>query len=257
MKAALFKEILDNNTSGASTLYKQTLELFISNEFYHGQRRALEAVRKLRKSFPAMAVFAYLEERLRESSEAVDATARRLRDDARQQIDSIARTIRRYWRKKRRIITISHSSVVESIITRNKNRVSSVLVSVSSPMNEGEGLALKLARQGIPIMLCADANLPGMIQSDDLVLLGADCVAESFIVNKTGSYALALAAREKKARCLVVAESFKRVSKNYFRFTQTRKPPNEIATARAKNITVHNAYFETVPMSLIDRVISG
>lgn len=250
--------IIGDRTSGASALYRRTLDLFITDAAFHTPDRLKKAVTKLKKQFPDMAVFAYLEQKLTKvDKKSIAARLGALRDEADQAKEAICRAAARFWKKPRRIVTISQSSVVLSAIIAGQDKVTSVLVSESSPKKEGVITAGKLAALGISVELVVDAALPGKIEKDDLILFGADCITKKYIINKTGSYPLALAAARAKARTFVLAEPFKCLSESQPDIVSVNQPPSEILATSQNHLHVTNIYFEKVPIELIDRIITG
>lgn len=252
------QNILQDRTSGASTLYRQTLELFTSDKSFHSQMSARKAVSQLKIRFPEMAVFFYLDQQLKNlSGTPVVDRFYELKTEADNAVASICKAVARYWKKPRRIIILSRSSVVTAIINSRRDFVISVLISESSPKKEGIQTAKELAKQGIKVELVADAAIPGMIQRTDLILLGADSIGKDYIVNKTGTYPLALAADRKKAPVYVIAEPFKRLPKNLYPPEASQQPPSEICKTSSKYLKITNRYFEKVPVSLITKIITG
>lgn len=253
-----FTDILNDKTSGASTLYRQSLSLLVeTSEKYRSRSAVDDIVRRLQVAFPEMAVFVYLKNHLeRTNFEDIPATLHQLQGEAETAVSSIGRRIDRLWRKPRRIVTYSQSSVVAEILMQRRKKITSVLISCASPKNEGIVVARKLAAAGIPVALVTDAALPAMIEKDDYIFLGADAVTERYFVNKCGTWSLLLAAKEKKAVSFVFFESFKRVSCRSFSFDPRRHVQEEILTGRYPRITVHNFYFEKIPLNCANWLIS-
>lgn len=83
-------------------------------------------------------------------------------------------------------------------------------VTQSSPDNTGEQMVRDLQKAGIECTLIADLAIGYIMESIDIVLVGAEGVVESGgIINRIGSYTMALCAREMKKPFYVLAESFK------------------------------------------------
>ena len=121
------------------------------------------------------------------------------------------------------VAVLSRSSTVLAVAAGLPGR--RWLVSESLPGGEGARMAADLAglrdaaggKTAAEVVLLPDAELIGIVASArrgavDAVLLGADAVAaDGSIVNKTGSRALAEAARRAGLRCLAVADPWKRL----------------------------------------------
>ncbi|MCK5126499.1 MAG: hypothetical protein KAR42_09605 [candidate division Zixibacteria bacterium] len=257
MSNSSLQDILKNTSSGASDLYSQVLSLFISNEKYQLYNSARKASDKLCQKFPEMAVFQYLKGRITNHNGNLSPLFILLKSDAETESENICSKVRRFWRKKRRVVTISQSSMVLRVLKAYPERIESVLLSVSSPKNEGILMARKLALANIKVTVVTDAALPGMITQQDYIFTGADTVTERYIVNKTGTYALALAAQVVKAKVLTFCESFKFIEGREHLGGEPDHPRQEILRTNNPNIHVNNHYFEKIPRKLIYRIITG
>jgi methylthioribose-1-phosphate isomerase len=96
-------------------------------------------------------------------------------------------------------------------VLAERGRIAEVLVGETRPLLQGARLTtLELAAAGIPHRLCVDAAVPaamamGMVQA---VVVGADRITlDGDVVNKVGTYALAVAARRHALPFVVVAPS--------------------------------------------------
>lgn len=150
------------------------------------------------------------------------------------------------------VATTSSSKSVLSILeaaSRSGTKFE-VVLSESRPRLEGVTLARHLAGAGIRATLVTDAALPGLVSGVDLVLLGADSVSDDGFVNKTGSYALALAAREADVACYVAALTDKLLP-SALRGDPTRaRDADELLSDPPAGVAVSNRYFEVVPLAL-------
>ena len=82
------------------------------------------------------------------------------------------------------------------------------------------------ARAGIPVTLIPDTAAAAALEGADMVLVGAEGVAESGgIVNKVGTYQIALCARALGVPVYVAAESYKFA--RIFPLNQRDLPPEE------------------------------
>jgi translation initiation factor 2B subunit (eIF-2B alpha/beta/delta family) len=251
-------DILRDCVSGSSTLYKKTIDLFLGNPYYHHPPRTVYAVERLIEQFPEMAVFVYLKSRLAKSSgKTIALLLQDLQSEADAELGMIGRNLDRIWKSPKRIVTYSRSSVATRLILERCHKIRSLLISTGAPHNEGALSAEVFADCGIRVVLCSDAALPGMIERDDLLILGADGVTEHYFVNKCGSLSLALAAREAKAVSCVVYERFKRVDSRRFSFRPKQHPTREIVARGKHHIDICNAYFEKVPADLVNWFITS
>ena len=124
------------------------------------------------------------------------------------------------------------------------------------PGREGAPQARFLAQEGLDVTVITDAAAGMFIARCDALLLGADTVyGDGSIVNKTGSYLLALAATAQERPVYVLAEPFKFSSADPADFVAEEQNPDEVQSPSV-NVTVRNPTFERVPAELITRIIS-
>jgi translation initiation factor eIF-2B subunit alpha len=110
------------------------------------------------------------------------------------------------------ILTHGYSRVVLVALLQaaKKHRRFSVIVTESRPDNDGYRTAARLAEASIPCTVVMDAGVGYEMAGVDLVMVGAEAVAESGgIINKLGTYQLSLVARALNKPFYVAAESFK------------------------------------------------
>lgn len=111
-----------------------------------------------------------------------------------------------------RVLTHARSrAVLETLILAAKSHKRfHVYVTRSSPDNTGEQMCAELKKAGIECTLILDAAIGYIMESIDIVLVGAEGVVESGgIINRVGTYTMALCAREMKKPFYVLAESLK------------------------------------------------
>lgn len=81
---------------------------------------------------------------------------------------------------------------------------------MSSLDNEGEIMMKELQAEQIECTLILDASIGYIMETIDIVLVGAEGVMESGgIINRIGTYTMALCAKEMKKPFYVLTESFK------------------------------------------------
>lgn len=111
-----------------------------------------------------------------------------------------------------RILTHSRSRVVlhTLIEAAQQNKYFEVFVTKSAPDDSGERMYNDLREHKIQCTLIMDAAIGYIMESIDFVMLGAEAVVESGgIVNKIGSYTMALSARAMNKPFYVLTESVK------------------------------------------------
>jgi len=130
-----------------------------------------------------------------------------------------------------------------------------VICPESRPMREGVELARRLGELKIPVALIADGLAPSMVHEADLVLVGGDALSREGLINKIGTYGLALAAREAGVEFIALAGTQKFLSDFALPLTSERNPA-ELLPEALENVSVCNRYFELTPLRLISRVIT-
>lgn len=130
-------------------------------------------------------------------------------DEARGKIVKLAT---RFINDGSRILTHSRSRVVLQTLKEaaRMNKRFHVYVTISAPDNSGERMCKDLQDAHIPCTLILDSAVGYIMEQIDFVMVGAEGVVESGgIVNKIGSYTIALCAKEAKVPFYVLTESFK------------------------------------------------
>lgn len=157
----------------------------------------------------------------------------------------------------RTIMTHSLSSTVLQVCRLLRDQGLQVIATESRPLQEGRSLAEKLSDWGIPAVYVTDAQMGLFVAHADVVLVGADSVlADGAVVNKVGTYPLALAARDQGVPFYVCCESFK--------WRQTGEPlpeleemaANELGAPERPGVAVRNVYFDITPARLVSAWIS-
>ncbi len=154
------------------------------------------------------------------------------------------------------VLTLSASRVVEETLLAlaHSGAVTSVVVAESRPRLEGATLARRLAALGGPrVAVTYDAALPGLCMPKSLVILGADAVLPDAFVNKSGSLALCMAAREAGARALVVTTTHKVLRPEALPYFHLPHPdPGD----RGDGAVFLDIQFEHVPLRLVEAVVT-
>lgn len=156
------------------------------------------------------------------------------------------------------VATISTSESVRAVLAAAVKKGTSlrVLVSESRPSAEGVEFATSLPAWGIPVTVVVDAALPQLAARCELVLVGADAVSENSFTNKVGTYPLVLAARDAGVPVYVAALEDKFIPEGTRGRPDRVWDPDEVLPNAPAGVTVENRYFEEVPLSLTDGVIT-
>lgn len=118
----------------------------------------------------------------------------------------------RFIRDGATVLTNSFSKVVTKLLldVAKKNKRIRVLVTESRPDCSGYKTASRLQEAGMMVSVVADSAVAYLIEKVDLVLVGAEGVCEGGgIINKIGTFPMALIAKQFNKPFYVMAESFK------------------------------------------------
>jgi translation initiation factor eIF-2B subunit delta len=100
-----------------------------------------------------------------------------------------------------------------------------------------------------------DAALPLVLSQAQQRWIGADAVTDLGVLNKIGSYAAALAAREHSVPAYALASRRKFLPASSGALKIVEKRPEEVWEAAPRAVRPRNVYFELVPMALLRGVV--
>ncbi len=121
---------------------------------------------------------------------------------------------------------------------------------------EGRNTALELAKEGIKVNFFVDCAIAQKVKEADFVMIGADSLyPNGNVVNKIGSYPLAVTARMHDKPFYVMTHSLKLKLKELHHQDNIEEfhDPKEVWDIEHENIEVLNPYFELVPGYMITR----
>lgn len=155
------------------------------------------------------------------------------------------------------IATLSMSGIVRDAIleAHTAGREPRALIGEGRPGLEGRALASALASRGVASWLVADAALPLLLGQAGMLWLGADAVTDKGVINKVGSYAAALAARERSVPVYALATRRKFLPAATGALKIEEMPPEEIWEAPPEHVEPRNVYFEVVPLELLQGIV--
>ena len=153
--------------------------------------------------------------------------------------------------------TLSSSTDVREALLEaaRSERRPRVLVGEGRPLLEGREQAARLAEAGLPVWLVVDAALPLLVSQARMVWIGADAVTDQGVINKVGSFALALAAREHSVPVYALASRRKFLPAATAALRIEEMTAAEVWDAPAPGVQPRNVYFELVPMGLLRAVV--
>jgi translation initiation factor 2B subunit (eIF-2B alpha/beta/delta family) len=157
-----------------------------------------------------------------------------------------------------RIVTCSASAAVQAVVVALAERIDVALACAEGrPRLEGLDLAARLAQRGIPVEVYTDAGIGTALDRADALLVGADAVGPSAFINKVGTHALCALASSMGTPAYVLAGREKILSAEHFaELTLNVGPPGEVWDLPPKGVAVGNPYFERIPLSLVQMIIT-
>ncbi len=156
------------------------------------------------------------------------------------------------------IFSLSYSGYVkETLLTAKKMKKRfTVNMATSAPLNEGITLAEELAQGGIKVVLYSDANMTSAITDSTFVLFGCDRITETSFVNKVGSYAACIIAKNFDIPVYILADTSKILLKRKYLIRFENQNPEEIYNNKNIKLNVQNQYFEEIPIEYVSKVIT-
>lgn len=156
------------------------------------------------------------------------------------------------------VLTHSNSSTILEIIKKahKENKTFEVIISESRPACEGQERAQELSKMGIRTIYLIDAAIGMGVERADIVLLGADSISETALVNKIGSKAICLLAREALVPCYAASESSKFTPQKLSPKKEPLRDPKEVWANPPSEISIENYYFDEVPLDLFTGIIT-
>ncbi len=159
-----------------------------------------------------------------------------------------------------KIMLISYSSTIISLLLKNKEFNFEIYVLESRPLLEGQKAA-EILSSYFKTHLIVDAAIGNFIEEIDVVLVGVDSILkDGSIINKIGTFPLTLLASTKKIDVFAVCDSFKYNLKSHYGYSVLieEKPIKEVYNKNISNklLEIHNYYFDITPPEYISGVIS-
>ena len=152
----------------------------------------------------------------------------------------------------RTVMTHSLSSTVAEACRLLKDDGLRMIVTESRPLGEGRQLAERFSAWRVPTTYITDAQMGLFVAQADAVLVGADSVlADGTVVNKAGTYPLALVARDRGVPFHVCCESFKWRAPNEPAPELEEMAPTELGMPDWSGVMIRNIYFDITPAQLI------
>ncbi len=189
---------------------------------------------------------------------ALQASAERFRERLKENVSLAANNASQLIRNGWTVLTHSSSSSVyqafESAQHEGKNF--RVTCTESRPMGEGVVLAQRLGALGIPTRLLVDSAAFTVLHEVQLILVGGDAVTPEGLVNKIGTYGLAIAAREFTIPLYAVCDTTKFLPADYSLPEERERNPNEVLATPLQGISAMNYYFDQTPLHYLTGIVT-
>ena len=137
------------------------------------------------------------------------------------------------------ILCHSNSGSVLRALEHRKNRIELIYQTRSKPGEEGVESARLLKNSGFNVKLIADSRIATALNDNAVPVFGADCVSESYFVNKVGTAKIVDAALEAKITPIVVAGTEK------------------LALEEVYGDGPHSELFERIPIQKLKVIVGG
>jgi translation initiation factor 2B subunit (eIF-2B alpha/beta/delta family) len=265
-----------DRTSGATTLGESAIDIveeFISRQHMQEPQEFAAALEKLVREIviaqPSMAIMLNLAQCVLEAC-VDDAPFPRMKQRVQQALSEFRRALRlsmealcrqaiEILSPRATVLTYSNSTTVTAVLhhARAEGHLDRVILSEARPAYDGRPLARSLAEVGVEIDYSTDMGLFAKLREADLVVFGADAVFPMYFLNKIGTYALAELAQVRNVPCFALCAASKFLPTPATKLLRISKHSGEeVWSTAAPGVRVHNDYFEEIPLSLLDGVIS-
>ena len=171
---------------------------------------------------------------------------------------AIAETALRLIPEDSQILTNGRSTTVRAALrhAQRAGRRFKVICAEGRPACEGRTLAAELAAGGLQVTLVIDALAIAMAGESQLVLGGADHLGAQGLVNKVGTYGIALAAGARGVPMYALCGSEKFLPPGYAPPAQTRWPAEQIWAEAPASLAITNLYFDSTPLAALAGIVT-
>ncbi len=271
----MLNKLRGDNSSGASELINNALAIIqfqldlISNDNENIKELILDLSREIINSRPSMAplinTIGYIigdKEVL--TKKGIIPKLYRFRADKLKRETTLEKNFRRFTtsitRMNPKIMVISYSSTLLNLLLNIKEFNAEFYVLESRPLLEGRRTAENLSKKFKTHMII-DAAIGKFIDHIDLVLIGIDSILkDGSVINKIGTFPLAVMAYQKGIDVYAIGTSFKyNIKSHYGLNVRIEKQPKEEIYNRQdlnENLEICNYYFDTTPPKYIKGIIS-
>jgi translation initiation factor 2B subunit (eIF-2B alpha/beta/delta family) len=277
LAATLLKEVQSDTQSGATEITKKAASCILAFS-EQGQPSATECYEQLVSlgqaiidAHPMMSSLFNLVNRVlldtdgthpRDSvkalQRAIQESARRFQESTLTGLAAIAQHGQTVLHPHATVMTHSSSSTVAGILreARSQGKAIRAIATESRPFCEGRELARNLGQQGIPTQVVLDAAAAPYVKEADVVIVGVDRIAEKSFLNKVGTLAIAMAARQQDVPFYVACESNKFLPASVIPMGNVLKSSEQRAQEDWMNVELVYSMFEEIPNQWLTGIIT-
>ncbi|MFQ5707784.1 MAG: translation initiation factor eIF-2B [bacterium] len=273
----ILESVKNDNTSGAWIIAQKTIDCLealareksdVAAKEFLGEVERI--AREILKAQPGMAqltnlfnaIFATIENETSKDtlvlSRKISGEATRFAEFARQAVNKVAEFGAELISEDAVVLTHSNSSTVFEIFKKGHEagKTFQVILSESRPVCEGRERAQELSDLGVQCVFLIDAAVGLGVERADIVLLGADSLSESSLVNKIGSKAICLLSREAVVPCYAACESSKYTPQKLSPKKEQPRDPKEVWENPPPEVSIENYYFDEVALDFFTGIIT-
>ena len=212
------------------------------------------AMKKLEKARPTAVVLHNCLEIIKKEKDI--KTINRLLRQLSQSTKEIAKKGSRLIKNNYVIMTHCHSGEALAVIKQawKEGKKITVYATETEPKEQGIMTAKELARLKIPVILIVDSCIEFFMKDMDAAIVGSDALRREGIVNKIGTYPMAVVAKEHKKPFYVVGNTLKLDKRK--KLIIEERSPHEIYDERMKTLNIRNPAFDITPWKFITRVVT-
>lgn len=155
------------------------------------------------------------------------------------------------------VLTHCHSSSVVEILSKawEKKIDFDVIVTETRPVLQGKITARELSEDGIPVTYIVDSAAGLLIKDVDMMIVGCDAIRKEGIVNKIGTYPLAVLSKGNGIPVYFVGEILK-IDKRKKIVIEERNSNEVIRQRELPKVKIRNPAFDITPWKYIDGVLT-
>jgi translation initiation factor 2B subunit (eIF-2B alpha/beta/delta family) len=156
------------------------------------------------------------------------------------------------------VLTCGRSSTVRAALLHGQRagRRFRVCCAEGRPGYEGRLMASDLSARGIPCMVVTDVLALSKVAEVNVVLVGADHLSNKVLVNKAGTYGLALAAQHCRQPIYALCSSEKFLPPGYHLPDESHWPPEQVWADPPPHVQVENLFFDRTPLTFLSGIVT-